>query len=130
MIYVKRINFVRLYGVEQFDLKQFKLHPYMEKQVIGVFKILISKLNEAKWWWYHYRRNGLRPSGSSENSFRIIKNVLQDNEPVLIYPKFKTYESRLMTFNGYPIEESSFREKMAHAGFFYFLADYVQCFTC
>lgn len=35
--YVKRIDFLRLYGVEHFDIKQLKLHSQMEKHVTGVF---------------------------------------------------------------------------------------------
>ncbi|CAC5410684.1 BIRC2_3 [Mytilus coruscus] len=131
MKYIKCVRFVRLYGVEQFNLKQLELHSHMEKQVSGVFKILINKLNESKCWWYHYRRNGLRPIGSSEETFRLMKQILQDGEPVIIYPQFATFQSRLTTFSDYPIENKSFKEKMARAGFFYFhVSDYVQCFQC
>ncbi|XP_063436780.1 uncharacterized protein LOC134718217 [Mytilus trossulus] len=131
MIYVKRINFVRLYGVEHCNIKQFKLPLHMKNQVKGVFRVIIRKLNEKKKWFYHYKRNSLMSTGSSEEAFRLMKQILQEEEPVTIFPQFKAYESRLKTFSGYPIEGKSFRENMAKAGFFYFnIADYVQCFTC
>ncbi|CAG2198848.1 BIRC1 [Mytilus edulis] len=129
--YIKRIDFLRLYGVEHFDIKELKLHSQMEKHVTGVFYKLINKLNEETYWWYHYRRNALRPVGSNEDTFRLMKQVFQDGEPVIVFQKFKTYESRLATFSEYPVGNQSFKENMAHAGFFYFnVADYVQCFSC
>lgn len=95
------------------------------------FLKLINKLNEAKCWWYHYRRNALRPIGSSEDTFRLMKQVFQDGEPVIFFQNFKMYESRLATFSEYPVGNQSFKENKAHAGFFYFnVADYVQCFRC
>lgn len=128
---IKRIDFLRLYGVEHVDIKQLKLPSQMAKHVTGYFRKVINKVNEATYWWYHYRRNALRPIGSNEDTFRLMKQVFQVGEPVIIFQKFKTYESRLATFSEYPVGNQTFKEHMAHAGFFYFnVADYVQCFSC
>lgn len=128
----RSFGFLRLYDVSKFDLSDLQLHENMENmynQLKRIFKMIIDM--KGKKWWYHYRRNGLSCTGSSEGAFNLVKQVFLSKKDSMIFQQFKTLESRLRTFQNYPIENKSYREKIAMAGFFYYhVSDYVQCFDC
>ncbi|XP_063443263.1 baculoviral IAP repeat-containing protein 2-like [Mytilus trossulus] len=47
------------------------------------------------------------------------------------YPKMEALEARENSLKTFPLKSSTFRSKLADAGFFYFdYIDYVQCFCC
>lgn len=122
-------KFLRLYDVTNFELSHLKLHKNMYDELNKIFKLIIDMKGEK--WWYHYRRNGLNCKGSSEGAFNLVKQVFLSKKISMIFQQFETYESRLSTFQNYPIENQSYREKLALAGFFYYhVSDYVQCFYC
>lgn len=125
----KSFRFLRLYDVDYFDLRDLKLHSNMYNELIQIFKLIIDM--KAKRFWYHYRRNGFRHEGSSEEAFKLVKQVFLDKKPSVMFHQFLTYESRLATFQTYPIKIKEFRKRLAEAGFFYFdVSDYVQCYHC
>lgn len=125
----RSFQFLRLYDVVKFELSHLELNSNMYNELNKIFKMIIDMKGEK--WWYHYRRNGLNCKGTSEGAFNLVKQVFLTKKRSAIFQQFDTKESRLNTFQDYPIENESYREKLAMAGFFYFqVSDYVQCFNC
>lgn len=125
----KSFKFLRLYDVGKFKLSNLILYEDIYNELNKVFGMIIDMKKEQG--WYHYRRNGLNGKGPSEGAFDLVKNVYLEKKPTLKFRQFLTVESRLQTFQDYPIENKLYRENLAMAGFFYFnISDYVQCFDC
>ncbi|CAC5426689.1 NAIP [Mytilus coruscus] len=122
----RSFQFLRLYDVMKFELSHLKLHKNMYDELNKIFKMITDTKGEK--WWYHYRRNGLNCKGASQEAFNL---VFLNEKRFVIFEQFQSIESRLSTFQEYPIENKSYRKKLALAGFFYnHVSDYVQCFEC
>ncbi|XP_052070722.1 uncharacterized protein LOC127709297 [Mytilus californianus] len=133
LFHQKQFRFIRICDIKRFDLEGLQINKQLNSDLFEIFEIL--RKNVCKQSWYHYRRNGIKHNESSELSLNPFKQnnakKREEGRESICFPKFKTFQSRVDTFEDFPIQVKEFRIKLSRAGFFNLhTSDYVQCFSC
>lgn len=125
----KQFKYIKICDIKGFDLEKTKITNQLYVDLMDIFETL-RRRNVCRDSGYHYRRNGIRHT-RSEDMLNPFKRGLQAGVNILCFPKFKTFQSRLNTFENFPIKNEEFHIKLSRAGFFNLHAsDYVQCYSC
>lgn len=129
----EEIQFIRVTGFDNFNYAKFKGQKDLFDDLVNLYIAFIdffSKNQERGTFWYNYRRHGISHTANLA-IFPLSKAITCVHLDKQHSPNFSTLESRMDTFQDFPLECAEYRRKLAEAGFFHFgYLDYVQCFSC